>query len=103
MRRTDEEVREVVCSETGKPMTKIPLWMADIRVKFVSDDARQRHLSSPVRADPELARQDVSPGVDVDGLAALGTVGAIEDGEFAEIDAEAEPEEVVDEAFEEEA
>lgn len=46
MRKSDVEVREVVCSETGKPMPKIPLWMADVNVKFVSDEARQKHSSS---------------------------------------------------------
>ena len=46
MRKSDAEVREVVCSETGKPMPKIPLWMADVTVKFVSDEARQRHSPS---------------------------------------------------------
>ncbi len=43
MRKPDLEVREVVCSETGKPMPKIPMWMADVKVKFVSDEARQKH------------------------------------------------------------
>ena len=38
MRNPDTEVREVLCSETGKPMPKIPLWMADIKVKFVSEE-----------------------------------------------------------------
>lgn len=46
MRKSDVEVREVVCSETGKPMPKIPLWMADVNVKFVSEEARQKHTSS---------------------------------------------------------
>jgi hypothetical protein len=43
MRKPDLEVREVVCFETGKPMPKIPPWMAGIEVKFVSDEARQKH------------------------------------------------------------
>ncbi|MCS6776230.1 MAG: hypothetical protein RMJ43_09435 [Chloroherpetonaceae bacterium] len=46
MRKPDVEVREVVCSETGKPMPKIPLWLADVKVKFVCEEARQRHGSS---------------------------------------------------------
>lgn len=46
MRKPDVEVREVVCSETGKPMPKIPLWLADVRVKFVCEEARQRHGTS---------------------------------------------------------
>ncbi len=42
LRKDDIEVREVLCSETGKPMPKIPLWMADIKVRFISDEARKQ-------------------------------------------------------------
>ncbi len=42
MRREDTEVREVLCSETGKPMPNIPLWMADIKVRFISEEARKK-------------------------------------------------------------
>lgn len=59
MRKPDDEVQEVVCSETGKPMPKIPLWMADIRVKFVSDEARQKHPSSMALADVEPIRKSL--------------------------------------------
>ncbi len=45
MRKSDVEVREVVCSETGKPISKIPLWMAKVKVKFVSEEAKSRHAS----------------------------------------------------------
>ena len=62
MRKADIDVREVVCSETGKPIAKIPLWMADIKVKFLSDEARQKHtsnLSLPADLDkPRRATKD---------------------------------------------
>jgi|SRR5579871_3546301 len=53
MRQADVEVKEVVCSETGKPMPKIPLWMADVKVKFISEEARQtKHPSTPAEMEP---------------------------------------------------
>ncbi|MDE2126207.1 MAG: hypothetical protein KGJ62_06430 [Armatimonadetes bacterium] len=46
MREPDKEVKEVKCSETGKAMPKIPQWMADVKVKFVCEEVRQRHTSA---------------------------------------------------------
>jgi hypothetical protein len=73
MRKSDKEVREVVCSETGKPMPKIPLWIADVNVKFVSDEARQKHSSSHGVIDEPAARlydvddeETKEPDVDAD-------------------------------------
>ena len=60
MRKADVEVREVVCSETGKPMAKIPLWMADVKVKFISDEAKQKHPSTGL-ADLEPLRRSIVP------------------------------------------
>ena len=57
MRKPDNEVKEVTCYETGKPMPKIPLWMAGINVKFISDEARQRHPSHSSAADFEPLRR----------------------------------------------
>lgn len=42
MRKPDNEVREVTCSVTGKPMHKIPLWLADVKVNFVSEEAHRK-------------------------------------------------------------
>ncbi len=50
MPRPDNPVLEVRCSETGKPMPKIPQWLANVNVKFVSDEAKQRH--SPAMIPP---------------------------------------------------
>lgn len=72
MRKPDVEVREVVCSETGKPMPKIPLWMADISVKFVSDEARQKHPTTPGIADMEPLRRTIAAApADVDDAKAV--------------------------------
>ena len=73
MRKPDEPVREVTCHETGKPMTKIPLWMADVKVKFISDEARQKHPALPGLSDIEPLRRNVP---DIDGLKDLDAAGA---------------------------
>ena len=62
MRKPDVEVREVVCSETGKPMAKIPLWMADVKVKFISDEAKQKHPSTGLADLEPLRRSMASAG-----------------------------------------
>ncbi len=87
MRVADKEVREVVCSETGKPMTKIPLWMADVKVKFVSDEARQKHPSSHSISELE-PRRSLSSTSELDDLREVS--GDIEepDPEFEELEAE---------------
>lgn len=94
MRKPDAEVREVVCSETGKPMPKIPLWMADVDVKFVSDEARQRH--APSHGVPEPSRRSASSLEDEKEKDAVDE--EIED----EAEEEAEAEEIEEEEFEEE-
>jgi hypothetical protein len=89
MRKPDVDVREVVCSETGKPMAKIPLWMADVKVKFISDEAKQKHPSAGL-ADLEPLRRTI---------AAPGELEEIKDAVVADLDdsdAEAEADEVED-------
>jgi len=72
MRKADIEVREVVCSETGKPITKIPLWMADIKVKFLSDEARQKHTSAmSLPVDMDKPRRIAAKEEEVDDLKGL--------------------------------
>jgi hypothetical protein len=98
MRKPDVVVQEVVCSETGKPMSKIPLWMAGMKVKFVSDEARQKH-PAPLGI-PEI--DPVRKGVDdVDELKELDVVvlGADVEAGLDELDVEAD--EVDDEDLEE--
>lgn len=101
MRKPDMEVQEVVCSETGKPMPKIPLWMAGMKVKFVSDEARQKHPSVPGLMDMEPLRKTIGATGEIDELKDLDAAGAVidePDAEFDDLDAEAE--EVAEEDYE---
>jgi hypothetical protein len=87
MRKPDAEVQEVVCSETGKPMAKIPLWMADVKVKFISDEAKQRHPSTGLADLEPLRRSIVAPG----------ELEEIKEAVAADLDeADAEPEDTED-------
>ncbi len=72
MRKADDIVQEVVCSETGKPMPKIPMWMAGIKVRFVSDEARQKHPTPMGLLEAEPERRSLSSGTDLDDLKELG-------------------------------
>ena len=84
MRKPDVDVREVVCSETGKPMAKIPLWMADVTVKFISDEAKQKHPSAGL-ADLEPLRRSI---------VGAGELEAIKESVVADLDeADADAEE----------
>ena len=76
MRSPDVEVREVVCSETGKPMPKIPLWMADVKVKFISDEAKQKHPSAGL-ADLEPLRRSIAVTGELDEI--KETVAGLDD------------------------
>ncbi len=97
MRKADEAVMEVVCSETGKPMPKIPLWMAGIHVRFVSDEARQKHPTPMGLLDSEPERRSLSAGADLDELKDLGTAG----GPMEEEEEETEFEDMNEEGGEE--
>lgn len=100
MRKPDMEVREVVCSETGKPMPKIPLWMSDIKVKFVSDEARQKHPTLAGIPELESGSRGMSGGAELDDLKELEAVGvAIEDGEAGFEDIEPDADEVADDEY----
>ena len=99
MRKPDLEVREVVCSETGKPISKIPAWMAEVNVKFVSNEARQRHPVPPSIADIEPARRLISADKVIDPIKDIDDVSIIldDDAEFDEAEIEAEETEEVEE------
>ena len=88
MRKPDKEVKEVTCYETGKPMPKIPLWMAGIKVKFISDEARQRHPSHSSAADFEPLRRSAVVAEKDDVKLAVEP-----DEELDELDAEEEADE----------
>jgi hypothetical protein len=101
MRKVDAEVREVVCSETGKPMPKIPLWMADVNVKFVSDEARQKHSASHGMMELEPARRGYG-ATELDEIKDIEVVSeVIEEGDVEfedEMDAEEIEEEEIEDA-----
>src|SRR5882672_3231169 len=102
MRKSDMPVREVVCSETGKPMPKIPLWMADVKVKFISDEARQKHPPALGLTDIEPLRRSQSPLSDIDSLKDLDAAGAVidePDAGFDDADADPEAEEAPEEDY----
>ena len=100
MRKPDLEVREVVCSETGKPMAKIPMWMADVKVKFISDEARQKHPPVPGLVDVDPVRRSSSSGA-IEGLKDLDVVAGLEDGD-ADGDADVDEDVVEEEAGDDE-
>ena len=93
MRKPDTEVKEVTCYETGKPMPKIPLWMAGINVKFISDEARQRHPSHSSAADFEPLRRSSAAIADKDDIKAV----VEPDEELDELETEDEAEEDLEE------
>jgi len=91
MRKPDVDVREVVCSETGKPMAKIPLWMADVKVKFISDEAKQKHPSAGL-ADLEPLRRSIVPTGELEEIKE-SVVADLQDGDDSDgpDDTEEEP------------
>ncbi len=94
MRKPDNEVKEVTCYETGKPMPKIPLWMAGINVKFISDEARQRHPSHSSAADFEpLRRSSTASAASKDDIKAV----AESDEELDDLETEDEADEDTEE------
>lgn len=78
MRKSDVEVKEVICSETGKPMPKIPMWMADIKVKFVCDEARQKNPMPTALVDIE-PRKSVGGVGDLDEIKETDALGVIDE------------------------
>lgn len=80
MRKPDVEVKEVICSETGKPMPKIPLWMAEVKVKFVSDEARQKSAPAAGLMDLEPLRRSAGAASELDELKELDVAGEMLEG-----------------------
>src|SRR5436853_4745093 len=99
MRKADVDVREVVCSETGKPMAKIPLWMADVKVKFISDEAKQKHPSTGL-ADLEPLRRSIAATGELDEIKE-SVVAGLDEAEAEGDDVEDTDEEVIADDFEE--
>lgn len=56
----------VVCVECGKPLEKIPAWLAGVHVKFTCEECRTKHRPPIVIVDdlPPLT-EDVTEDLDV--------------------------------------
>ena len=78
-------LNEASCCECGKPISTIPSWLADAKVKFQCEECRQKHPRIPGMADLDPRR----------------TVSATD--ELGELDEAAPDEEEVEEEAEEEA
>lgn len=55
----------VTCVECGKPLEKIPLWLADVKVSFTCEECRTRHRTPIVIPLDDLPLTD-SSAEDVD-------------------------------------
>ncbi len=79
----ERDVHEVRCSVSGMPIPAIPLWYADVRVRFVSDASRTRsgaaRLAEVAEEEPEeeeeteepdaeLSLEDASEELVIDGI-----------------------------------
>lgn len=112
MRKPDLEVREVVCADTGKPIVKIPLWMAEFtyskehnpegKVKFVSDEARQKNPNAAGLGDIEPLRRSFNAANDGDPLKMIDSVALDDVGDdFDDADVEdVEAEEIAEDDIE---
>ena len=87
MRKPDLEVREVVCSTTGKPMAKIPLWMSDVNVKFVSEESKQKNSAAPAMLNVDQIRPVKVISAQGDDLKGIDAVEPLLDDPDAEFDA----------------
>src|SRR3954468_6799401 len=99
MRRADVEVREVVCSETGKPLAKIPLWMADVKVKFISEEAKQKHPSTGLADLEPLRRSPVAAG-ELEEIKE-SVAASLDDGDGDDVEVDDADEDVSAEEFDE--
>jgi hypothetical protein len=60
------ELHEAACAECGKPMSTIPLWLADAKVKFQCEECRQKHPRVPGMVEMDLRRGAASDDVPVE-------------------------------------
>ena len=95
----ESDVREVRCSVSGMPIPTIPLWYADVKVKFVSDAARSRsgatRLAEALVEEEEAEEEEAE---DTDGDISLEDA----DAELVVDDIEIELDEPTEEDVEEE-
>ncbi|MCS6830117.1 MAG: hypothetical protein RMM08_06315 [Armatimonadota bacterium] len=55
----------VVCVECGKPLEKIPAWLAGVQVKFTCEECRTKHRTPLVIVD-DLSPLTDEPAEDLD-------------------------------------
>ncbi|MGC4047068.1 MAG: hypothetical protein QM758_25005 [Armatimonas sp.] len=95
----EADVREVRCSVSGMPIPTIPLWYADVKVKFVSDAARTR--SGATRLAEAIVEEDADEEETEDNDGEISLEDA--EGELAVEDIDIDLDETGDEESEEDA
>ncbi|GIV15891.1 MAG: hypothetical protein KatS3mg022_1326 [Armatimonadota bacterium] len=55
----------VVCVECGKPLEKIPVWLASVKVKFTCEECRTKHRT-PIVIVEDLPPLPEEPPEDID-------------------------------------
>lgn len=55
----------VVCVDCGKPLEKIPVWLAGVKVKFTCEECRTKHRTPIVIVD-DLPPLTEEPAEDID-------------------------------------
>lgn len=86
----------VVCVDCGKPLEKIPIWLADVKVKFTCEECRTKHRTPLVIVD-DLPSLTEEPAEDMDIIEreeGLDTTSLEELAQEEERGAEEEEEEV---------
>ncbi len=81
--------QEIICTDCGKPIPTIPLWLSNAKVKFQCEECRQRH---PRPEFPELETKRAATEAPMDDQDTYGK--AVEDlGSEGEVEVEGEGDE----------
>lgn len=75
----DLTLNEVVCCECSKPISSIPAWMADAKVKFECEDCRQKRPRIAGMPDIDHARHNAHDEEELHQLGAVLEVAVDED------------------------
>lgn len=71
------------CSECGKPLEKVPSWLANVKIRFVCDNCRQ---VNPQHWLPAIGEEEEEKVVAVDGEEVAFVEGEVSLEELAEED-----------------
>lgn len=55
----------VVCVDCGKPLEKIPLWLAGVKVKFTCEECRTKHRTPIVIVDDIPLTEEPAEDLDI--------------------------------------